>query len=196
MVAIGSILKTLASLQLDFSRNLLPLLFVGHIISQIPRAIALPYAGRLANLMLPSNQIARAVALGTSGFTLGLGLGYIVPAAIVTNQLVTLSPIIDIRINATVNLSENSVQALSSEYSLNFHLMNKEMFWLNLTTTIFSLVILIGLFLLYKSDPLPLNRAERRRSEVLLEIKTRTDQFKQFLKAYKKSFKISISYFC
>ena len=188
MVAIGSILKTLASMPLDFSRNLFPLLFLGQIISQIPRAIALPYAGRLANLMLPSNQIARAVALGTSGFTLGLGLGYIVPAAIVTNQHVTLTQIIDIRINATVNLSENSVQALSSEYSIDFHLMNKEMFLLNLTTTIFSLVILIGLFLLYKSDPLPLNNAERRRSEVLLEIKTRTDQFKQFLKAYKKIF--------
>ena len=188
MVAIGSTLKTLASIPSEFSRNLFPLLFVGQIISQIPRAIALPYAGRLANLMLPSNQIARAVALGTSGFTLGLGLGYIVPAVIVTNQHVTLSPIIDIRINATVNLSENSVQALSSEYSIDFHLMNKEIFWLNLTTTIFSLVILIGLFLLYKSDPLPLNHAERRRSEVLLEIKTRTDQFKQFLKAYKKIF--------
>ena len=188
MVAIGSILKTLASLPSDFSRNLFPLLFVGQIISQIPRAIALPYAGRLANLMLPSNQIARAVALGTSGFTLGLGLGYIVPAVIVTNQHVTLSPIIDIRINASVDLSENSVQVLSSEYSIDFHLMNKEMFWLNLTTTIFSLVILIGLFLLYKSDPLPLNYAERRRSEVLLEIKTRTDQFKQFLKDYKKIF--------
>ena len=190
MVAIGSTLKTLASIPSDFSRNLFPLLFVGQIISQIPRAIALPYAGRLANLMLPSNQIARAVALGTSGFTLGLGLGYIVPAVIVTNQHVTLSPIIDIRINASksVGLSENSVQVLSSEYSINFHLMNKEMFWLNLTTTIFSLVILIGLFLLYKSDPLPLNYAERRRSEVLLEIKTRTDQFKQFLKAYKKIF--------
>ena len=190
LVAIGSILKTLASMPLDFSRNLFPLLFTGQIISQIPRAIALPYAGRLANLMLPSNQIARAVALGTSGFTLGLGLGYIVPAVIVTNQHVVLSPMIDIRKNASTSgdLSENSVQVLSSEYSIDFHLMNKEMFWLNLATTIFSLIILIGLFLLYKTDPPPLNYAERRRSEVLLEIKTRTDQFKQFLKAYKKIF--------
>ena len=54
MVTIGSILKTLASMPFVFSRNLFPLLFVGQIISQIPRAIALPYAGRLANLMLPS----------------------------------------------------------------------------------------------------------------------------------------------
>ena len=190
LVAIGSILKTLASMPLDFSRNLFPLLFTGQIISQIPRAIALPYAGRLANLMLPSNQIARAVALGTSGFTLGLGLGYIVPAVIVTNQHVVLSPIIEILKNASTSgdLSENSVQVLSSEYSIDFHLMNKEMFWMNLATTIFSLIILIGLFLLYKTDPPPLNYAERRRSEVLLEIKTRTDQFKQFLKAYKKIF--------
>ena len=189
LVAIGSILKTLASMPLGVSRNLFPLLFTGQIISQIPRAIALPYAGRLANLMLPSNQIARATALGTSGFTLGLGLGYIVPAVIVTNQHVILSPIIDIRINGSSSgdLSENSVQ-VSSEDLIDFHLMNQEMFWLNLATSIFSLIILIGLCLLYKSDPLALNYAERRRSEALLEIKSRTDQFKEFFRAYKKLF--------
>ena len=189
MVAIGSTLKTLASMPLDVSRNLFPLLFIGQVISQVPRAIALPYASRLANLLLPTDKIARAVALSTSGFTLGLGLGYIVPAATITNQHAILSPIVDVKKNTStsVDLSDNSVK-VQEENTFDFHLMNKEMFLLNLTTTIFSLVILIGLFLLYKSDPLPLNYAERRRSEVLLEIKTRTDQFKQFLKAYKKIF--------
>ena len=42
------------------------------VISQFPRAIALPYAGRMANLFFKSNEIARAVACSTSGFTLGL----------------------------------------------------------------------------------------------------------------------------
>ena len=193
VVAIGSTLKTLASMPLEFSKNLFPLLLIGQIISQIPRAIALPYAGRLANLMLQSNQIARAVALGTSGFTLGMGLGYIIPAVIVTNQHIIPSPIIDNRLNAsTVNAStsveENSVQ-VRSEYPIDFYLMNKEMFWLNLSTLIFSLIILLGFLCLYKGDPLPFNYAERRRTEVLIELKTRTDQFKQFLKSYKKIFR-------
>ena len=177
----------LASMPVDFSRNLFPLLFIGQIISQIPRAIALPYAGRLANLLLPSNQIARAVALGTSGFTLGLGLGYIIPAAAVANQHANLSSMSDAWENAStsVDLTDNSVE-LTRNYFFDFDLMNREMFWLNLITSILSLIIFIGLLLLYKSDPEPLNFAERRRSEVLIQIKSRSDQFKEFLKAYKK----------
>ena len=166
---------------MDFSRNLYPLLFIGQIISQIPRAIALPYAGRLANLLLPSTEIARAVAFGSSGFTMGLGLGYIIPAAVVTNQHAILSP----NASTSVDLSDNSVEA-PSKYFFDFHLMNREMFWLNLITSILSLIICIGLFLLYKSDPEPLNYAERRRSEALIQIKSRSAQFKEFLKAYKE----------
>ena len=75
MVAVGSILKMLATIPLESMpvKSLFPLLFTGQVVSQMPRAIALPYAGRLANLMLSSNEIARAVALGSSGFTLGQG---------------------------------------------------------------------------------------------------------------------------
>ena len=172
---------SIASMPMDFSRNLYPLLFIGQIISQIPRAIALPYAGRLANLLLPSTEIARAVAFGSSGFTMGLGLGYIIPAAVVTNQHAILSP----NASTSVILSDNSVE-VPSKYYFDFHLMNREMFWLNLITSILSLIICIGLLLLYKSDPEPLNYAERRRSEALVQIKSRSDQFKEFLKAYKK----------
>ena len=176
---------SIASMPIDFSRNLYPLLFIGQIISQIPRAIALPYAGRLANLLLPSTEIARAVAFGSSGFTMGLGLGYIIPAAVVTNQHAILSPRSDVWENASDDLSDNSVEA-PSKYFFDFHLMNREMFWLNLITSILSLIICIGLFLLYKSDPEPLNYAERRRSEALIQIKSRSAQFKEFLKAYKE----------
>ena len=76
MVVTGTLLKTAASLPLqhaeESNRDLFPLLFTGQFISQFPRAIALPYAGRMANLFFKSNEIARAVACSTSGFTLGL----------------------------------------------------------------------------------------------------------------------------
>ena len=203
MVAIGSTLKTLASMPLDVSRNLFPLLFIGQVISQVPRAIALPYASRLANLMLPTDKIARAVALSTSGFSLGLGLGYIVPAATITNQHTILSPIVDVQKNTStsVDLSDNSVE-VQEENTFDFHLMNKEMFWLNLTTTILSLIIFVGLYLLYKIEPDPINLAERKRSQVLLRIKNRSDQFKEFLTAYKSIFQniyfvfLLISFMC
>ena len=60
-------------------RHLLPLLFVGQFIGQFSRAIALPYAGRLANLWFKPNEISKAVGIGTSGFTLGTALGYVIP---------------------------------------------------------------------------------------------------------------------
>lgn len=172
LVAVGSFLKTLAALPLTATRNFFPLLILGQATSQIPRAITLPYAGRLANLMLKSDEIARGVSIGTSGQTLGLGLGYLLPAVIVTNQHVTKSK------------SENSVASV-----IDYDLMKMELFWLNLNAAIASLIIFTGIFCLYRSDPLPLNFAERRRSESLLEIKSRSDQFKEFLKTYKTIFK-------
>ena len=69
LVAVGSFLKTLAALPLTATRDLFPLLMFGQAISQIPRAITLPYSGRLANLMLKSDEIARGVSIGTSGQT-------------------------------------------------------------------------------------------------------------------------------
>ena len=180
LVAVGSFLKTLAALPLTATRDLFPLLMFGQAISQIPRAITLPYAGRLANLMLKSDEIARGVSIGTSGQTLGLGLGYLLPAIIVTNQHVTISlSKTDVRTNVTKSKSENSVES-----EIDYDLMNMELFWLNLNAAIASLIILIGIFVLYRSDPLPLNYAERRRSENLLEIKSRRDQFIEFLKTY------------
>ena len=183
LVAVGSFLKTLAALPLTPTRDLFPLLMFGQAISQIPRAITLPYAGRLANLMLKSDEIARGVSIGTSGQTLGLGLGYLLPAVIVTNQHVTISSS-KIDVHTNVSKSENSVES-----EIDYDLMNMELFWLNLNAAIASLIILIGICVLYRSDPLPLNFAERRRSENLLEIKSRKDQFIEFLKTYKNIFK-------
>ena len=185
LVAVGSFLKTLAALPLTATRNFFPLLILGQAVSQIPRAITLPYAGRLANLMLKSDEIARGVSIGTSGQTLGLGLGYLLPAVIVTNQHVTISSSkIDVRTNDSKSKSENSVESV-----IDYDLMKMELFWLNLNAAIASLIIFIGIFFLYRSDPLPLNFAERRRRESLLEIKSRSDQFKEFLKTYKNIFK-------
>ena len=186
LVAIGSFLKTLAALPLTATRDLFPLLMFGQTISQIPRAITLPYAGRLANLMLKSDEIARGVSIGTSGQTLGLGLGYLLPAVFVTNQHVTISSPskIDVRTNVSKSKSKNSVES-----EVDYDLMNMELFWLNLNAAIASLIILIGIFVLYRSDPVPLNYAERRRRESLLEIKSRMDQFFEFLKTYKNIFK-------
>ena len=180
LVAVGSLLKTLAALPLTATRNFFPLLMLGQAVSQIPRAITLPYAGRLANLMLKSDEIARGVSIGTSGQTLGLGLGYLLPAVIVTNQHATISS----SKNDVRTKSENSVESV-----IDYDSMNMELFWLNLNTAIASLIIFIGIFFLYRSDPVPVNYAERRRSESLLEIKSRSDQFKEFLKTYKNIFK-------
>ena len=79
--------------------------------------------------MLKSNEIARGVAIGTSGQTLGLGLGYLLPAVIVTNQHVTNCQ------NVTNKESENSVE---KKDQIDFVLMNFELFWLNLRL-VFSL---------------------------------------------------------
>lgn len=103
---------------------------IGQVICQIPRAITLPYAGRLANLMLKSDEIARGVAIGTSGQTLGLGLGYLLPAVIVTNQHVTNCQ------NGTNQESENSVD----KKEIDFVQMNFELFWLNLRL-VFNLML-------------------------------------------------------
>ena len=190
MVAVGSVLKTVATIPSESSKKMFPLLFIGQVISQSPRAIALPYAGRLANLMLPSDAIARAVALGTSGFTLGLGLGYIIPAAIVTNQHIEFSSVINARSNISTSFEthDNSVE-LPTEHGIDLDLMNQELFALNLGTTAVSLIILIGLLVVYRNDPVPVNYAERRRSEALLEIKNRVDQLKEFLNSYKEIFR-------
>ena len=74
LLFIGSAMRNAAT-----ERNLLPLLFVGQFVGQFSRAIALPYAGRLANLWFKPNEISKAVGIGTSGFTLGTALGYVIP---------------------------------------------------------------------------------------------------------------------
>ena len=169
-----------------------PLLMIGQAISQIPRAIALPYAGRLANLMLKSNEIARGVAIGTSGQTLGLGLGYLLPAIIVTNRYVANQYVTNMpeQYSIQINISssfENSVEGMDQTDYLS---LNKELFWLNLSVAISSLVILIGMLCLYKHDPVPLNYAERHRSSSIGEIKrlSRCNQMKDFFKMYTSIF--------
>ena len=77
LLFLGSALRNAAS-----ERHLLPLLFVGQFIGQFSRAIALPYAGSLANLWFKPNEISKAVGIGTSGFTLGTALGYVIPGRV------------------------------------------------------------------------------------------------------------------
>ena len=75
IILIGSGIKTIA-----IERDQFWLLLVGQILSQATRAIGQPYGGRLANLWFKRNEISKAVGICSGGFTLGAGLGYVIPA--------------------------------------------------------------------------------------------------------------------
>jgi len=116
----------------------------------------------MANLFFKSDEIARAVACSTSGFTLGLfhttentgcisytydwnrpsmkqvkglGLGYLLPAVIVTNQHIGMSK----EYLLQYRFELNETWTVSSEFSnatfLDYKLMNKQMFWLHLSSS-------------------------------------------------------------
>ena len=151
------------------------------VIAQLPRAISLPFAGRLANLLLEPHEIARGVAIIVSGFNLGFAMGYILPPVTVTNQLTST--------NATAMTSNFTSAGYNESLEVDYDLMNEEMFSLHLSTAIFSLIILVGFLVLYTHDPEPVNRAEKQRVENLLLVTSKRDQFKAFLTTYKNLFK-------
>ena len=62
------------------------MLLIGQIFSQSTRSIGQPYGGRLANLWFKRNEISKAVGVCSGGFTLGAGLGYVIPALVVVDQ--------------------------------------------------------------------------------------------------------------
>ena len=81
VILIGSVIKTIA-----LERNQFWLLLIGQILTQATRAIGQPYGGRLANLWFKRNEISKAVGICSGGFTLGAGLGYVIPALVVVDQ--------------------------------------------------------------------------------------------------------------
>ena len=81
VILIGSVIKTIA-----LERDQFWLLLIGQILSQGTRAIGQPYGGRLANLWFNRNEISKAVGICSGGFTLGAGLGYVIPALVVVDQ--------------------------------------------------------------------------------------------------------------
>ena len=81
VILIGSVIKTIA-----LERDQFWLLLIGQILSQGTRAIGQPYGGRLANLWFKRNEISKAVGICSGGFTLGAGLGYVIPALVVVDQ--------------------------------------------------------------------------------------------------------------
>ena len=82
LLLIGCILKNIA-----LDRNLFGLLMFGQVLTQIPRSVSITYAGQLANLWSKSDEISRGTSMGISGFILGLSLGYIIPPAIIEDQI-------------------------------------------------------------------------------------------------------------
>ena len=111
----------------------------------------------MANLFFKSNEIARAVACSTSGFTLGLfhstehiggikldsfwnhmkglGLGYLLPAVIVTNQHIGMPKEYLLRYRFKLNDTCNDSSEFSNTSFVDYELMNKEMFWLHLSSS-------------------------------------------------------------
>ena len=82
LLLVGCILKNVA-----LDENLFGLLMFGQLLTQIPRSVSITYAGQLANLWNKSDEISRGTSMGISGFILGLSLGYIIPPAIITDQI-------------------------------------------------------------------------------------------------------------
>ena len=58
---------------------LFPLLFTGQVISQLAWSLTTSRAGQLANMWCKSNEISFATVIGSTGFMLGSGLGYLLP---------------------------------------------------------------------------------------------------------------------
>ena len=86
----GCILKNIA-----LERNLFGLLMFGQLLTQLPRSVSITYAGQLANVWCKSDEISRGTSVGISGMILGLGLGYIIPSAIIEDQLESIQEKID-----------------------------------------------------------------------------------------------------
>lgn len=63
--------------------HLFPLLFTGQVISQLAWSLTTSRAGQLANIWCKSNEISFATVIGSTGFMLGSGLGYLLPLFIV-----------------------------------------------------------------------------------------------------------------
>ena len=75
---IGSVFKNIAVFPSTF-----PLLFTGQVISQLAWSLTTSRAGQLANMWCKSNEISFGTVIGSTGFMLGSGLGYLVPLFIV-----------------------------------------------------------------------------------------------------------------
>lgn len=71
---IGSVFKNIAVFP-----NLFSLLFTGQVISQLAWSLTTSRAGQLANMWCKSNEISFATVIGSTGFMLGSGLGYLLP---------------------------------------------------------------------------------------------------------------------
>ena len=63
--------------------HLFPLLFTGQVISQLAWSLTTSRAGQLANMWCKSNEISFATVIGSTGFMLGSGLGYLLPLFVV-----------------------------------------------------------------------------------------------------------------
>ena len=63
--------------------HIFPLLFTGQVISQLAWSLTTSRAGQLANMWCKSNEISFATVIGSTGFMLGSGLGYLLPLFIV-----------------------------------------------------------------------------------------------------------------
>ena len=169
------------------------MLLIGQIFSQSTRSIGQPYGGRLANLWFKRNEISKAVGVCSGGFTLGAGLGYVIPALVVVDQSAgdeklkllneTVSKI-DYHLVKTQMWSLHSSQEsnllragrvgprflkISRLLTVCFSLNRLSPRIPHSSMTAISIIISLGLAVLYTEDPIPPNIAERKRTEVRLK---------------------------
>ena len=89
--------------------HLFPLLFTGQVISQLAWSLTTSRAGQLANMWCKSNEISFATVIGSTGFMLGSGLGYLLPLFVVKDNYSVINDVItdgDYFINQTSSLIE------------------------------------------------------------------------------------------
>ena len=80
LLIIGSIIKIAAG-RLHFEW-----LIFGHMLQMSVRVAYNCYAGNIANIWCRQDEISRGTAANVAGYSLGIGLAYIIPPLVLTNQ--------------------------------------------------------------------------------------------------------------
>ena len=111
-----------------------------------------------------------------SGFTLGAGLGFVVPGRYPQTKKSSFQMVCGYRFPALVvidqsadEVNENAVIGNETVSEIDYNLIKTQMRSLHLGLTGLSIVVLLGFAMLYTKDPIPPNVAERQRTQIGFE---------------------------